>query len=208
MINKFCKHISVIFLLTENVLELINDLHLQSFPPEWLGTRRQRTESAKKELCFMSGTTATLSTIVHRKCFCCISEQQCSMKFLVSVDFINFPVMVLPSSAFLNSARAEQFRRCFPQHVRTSMPGYRRCQLRPNAPVQELEDSFKRYKLLFLRSTCPYSSRAEYLWHFYTNEEYPFPQTPQFDRPQSKRHWQDQEQSAAGHVACTMRRLA
>ena len=27
-INKFCKNISVIFLLTEIVLELINDLHL------------------------------------------------------------------------------------------------------------------------------------------------------------------------------------
>ena len=40
-----------------------------------------------KELYFMSGTTATLSTIDHRKCFCCISEQQCSTIFLVSVDF-------------------------------------------------------------------------------------------------------------------------
>ena len=30
------------------------------------GTRRERTESAKKELCFMSGTTATLSTIVSQ----------------------------------------------------------------------------------------------------------------------------------------------
>ena len=35
----------------------------------------------------MSVTTATLSINVHRKCFCCISEQQCSMDFLVSVDF-------------------------------------------------------------------------------------------------------------------------
>ena len=30
-----------------------------------------------KEFSFMSGTTATLSTIGHSKCFCCISEQQC-----------------------------------------------------------------------------------------------------------------------------------
>ena len=50
------------------------------FPTHLLRTRRQRTESAKKELCFMSGATATLSTIVHRKSFCCISEQQCSLK--------------------------------------------------------------------------------------------------------------------------------
>ena len=40
-----------------------------------------------KELSFMSGTTATLSIIVHSKCFCCISEQQCRTNFLVSVDF-------------------------------------------------------------------------------------------------------------------------
>ena len=41
-----------------------------------------------REDCFMSGTTATvLSIIVHRNCFCCISEQQCSMDCLVSVDF-------------------------------------------------------------------------------------------------------------------------
>ena len=46
-------------------------------PP--LGTSRQRTESAQKEFCFMSGTTATLSSTVHRKGFFCISVQQCSM---------------------------------------------------------------------------------------------------------------------------------
>ena len=40
-----------------------------------------------KGLYFMSGSTATLSTIVHKKCFCCILEQQCSTNFLVSVDF-------------------------------------------------------------------------------------------------------------------------
>ena len=89
-----------------------------------LGTRRQRTESAKKELCFMRlGQQQRCQPFFHRKCFCCISEQQCSLKCLVSVDFIPF------SS----------------QHVRTSMPGYQRCHLRLNAPVQELEDSFKRY---------------------------------------------------------------
>ena len=41
-----------------------------------------------KELSFMSGTTATLSTIVHSKCFCCISEQQCRTNFLVCVDYV------------------------------------------------------------------------------------------------------------------------
>ena len=35
-----------------------------------------------------------------------------------------------------------------------------------------------------------------------TNKEYSIPQTPQFDRPQSKRHCQDQEQSALWYVAC------
>ena len=35
------------------------------------------------------GTTATLSTIVHSKCFCCISEQQCRTYFLVSVQSIS-----------------------------------------------------------------------------------------------------------------------
>ena len=34
--------------------------------------------------------------------------------------------------------RAEQFRRCFPQYARTCMPGYQRCHLRLNAPVQGL----------------------------------------------------------------------
>ena len=49
---------------------------------------------------------------------CCISEQQFSVKSdlsLVSVDIV--PVTVLPSSTFLNSGRAEQFRRCFFQYV-------------------------------------------------------------------------------------------
>ena len=64
-----------------------------------------------KELSFMSGTTATLSTIVHSKFFCCILEQQCRANFLVSVDF----KQVLASS-FLNSDRAEKLRRCFSQY--------------------------------------------------------------------------------------------
>ena len=45
--------------------------------------------SDKKELCFMISTTATL---VHKKGFCCISVQQCSTNFLVSVDSNIVPV--------------------------------------------------------------------------------------------------------------------
>ena len=54
--------------------------YLDPFSKHLQETRRQRTEFAKKELCFMTGITATLSTNLHRKCFCCISEQQCSLK--------------------------------------------------------------------------------------------------------------------------------
>ena len=79
-----------------------------------------------------------------------------------------FPVTVWPSSSCLNSARAEKFRRCLPQYVRTSMLGCRRCHLRLNAPVQELKDHFTRYRNspAMHDSTCTHSSVAVWLWHF------------------------------------------
>ena len=69
-----------------------------------------------------SSTKIFLYTL--HKCFCCISEQQCCMRtsnFCTSYGsaFVTF----------LNSDRAEQFRRCFPQYARACVPGCQRCQL-------------------------------------------------------------------------------
>ena len=50
-----------------------------------------------------------------------------------------------PSSCFLSSDRAEQFRRCFPSICRSCMPGCRRCHLRLKATVPWLEDNLKRF---------------------------------------------------------------
>ena len=61
----------------------------------------------------------SLTIIVHRKCFFRISEQQCSVILdLLSVDFKHCSL-----GHFLNSDRAEQFRRCFPQHSKTCITG-------------------------------------------------------------------------------------
>ena len=51
------------------------------------------------------------------------------------------PKFLAPSSSFLNSDRAEQFRRCFPQYVRSNMPGCRRGHMLLKSPVLGLEDT-------------------------------------------------------------------
>ena len=62
-----------------------------------------------------SSLSSTLSTIVHSLCFCCMSEQKCRTNFLVFVDLKRCSGFREPSSSFLHSDQAEQFRRCFPQ---------------------------------------------------------------------------------------------
>ena len=103
-------------MILRSLVEQNFDDNTQPFFNASIGNQRQRTESAKKEPCFMSGTTATLSIIVHRKCCCCISEQQSSM---VSVDFKHCSSS--GSLRHLSSTLTEQFRGCFPRpriHVR------------------------------------------------------------------------------------------
>ena len=95
------------------------------------------------------------------------------------------------------------------------MLGCRRCHLRLNAPVQELEDHFTRYReqpcdgtMLFLRSTCTHSSVGSVVVAFPTpTKSIRFPRPRGFNLSHSKRRCQDSEQSAAVYVACTMRRL-
>ena len=91
----------------------------------------------------MSGATATLSTIDHRKCFCCISEQQCYTNFLVSVDFKR-----CSGSESLRhlSSTLSAIPKMFLSVCRSFMPGCQRCHLRLKASVQGLENNIRRYR--------------------------------------------------------------
>ena len=133
-------------------------------------------------------------------------------------DFENFlslwtsnivPVTVLPSPTFLNSDRAEQFRRCFPQNARTCIPGCPRCHMRLNAPVQGLEDNFKRYMNSPVMVDAVPAQYTPLLFYGRLPMAFPAPtKSIRFARlsdsnlSHSKRHCQDQEQSAAWYAAC------
>ena len=96
------------------------------------------------------------------------------------------PVPGLPSSP-------EQFRRCFPQYARTCMPGCRCRHLRLNAPVQELEDSFERYRLLFLRSTYIFFHGGVFMSFPTPTKSIRFPRPRGFNFSHSQRRCKDQE---------------
>ena len=70
---------------------------LCSFSMHLLRSISQRTESAKKEIRFMSGTTATEVLLLRIG----------ATAFDLFLAFVNFPQL----------GRAEQFRRCFPQYA-------------------------------------------------------------------------------------------
>ena len=175
-----------------------------------LGTRRQRTESAKKEICFMSGTTATI-VVNHRpqEVLLLHFEQQYSM---------NFPCLRGLQTFFQLRSGLRKVASTLPEQsnsedVSLSMSG-RACQDVGNAPVQELEDHFTRYR----NSPAMHDAfPAQYMLPLFRGRvlvAFPtptksirFPRPRGFNLSHSKRRCQDSEQSAAGYVACTMRRL-
>ena len=150
----------------------------------------------------------SFSIIVHRKCSVAFRETVFyELPCLRGLQ--TFVVTVWPSSSYLNSAQAEQFKRCFPQYVRTSMPGCGRCYLRLNAPFQGLEGSFKRYR----NSPAMHDAfPAQYMPPLFHGRVLVIFSTPTkcirfstlrgFNLSLSKRRCQDQEQNPAWCVAC------
>ena len=98
-----------------------------------------------------------------------IHQLQCKEQFrLVSAS--RFLFVLLRLWCPLNSDRAEQFRRCFPPYVTTSMPGCQRCHLRLHAQA-------RCFSWQCMLPTLPWRSVYDISS---TNEECPIRKTPRF----------------------------